>query len=233
MGLNKKNFQRFVSKEATKIDTGFISDVIHKIKNGLGGIGGFAALIDRDMQENDPNKRLIKSIQDGVKKVNEIAITLMMIVRDLEPNMERIELKSFFKEIRIPKEYTNSGRGYIIKPEINNGSIKISADPDFLQKMILYMIRFIEKVEAKVDRIFVDVVNKKRCCVEFYVSEKDESVNLDENLSRLIKSSEPLEARLYLGVAEKLVKLFNGDIYFESSRKGDKRFIIRFNCRSV
>ena len=42
--------------------------VAHEIRNPLGGIRGFAALLSRDLEEDDPRRRLVDKIQIGSKE---------------------------------------------------------------------------------------------------------------------------------------------------------------------
>jgi nitrogen-specific signal transduction histidine kinase len=55
-----------------------LTEVIHKIKNSLGGIGGFAALLERDLGPDDPRTNLAQRIQNGVVRMNDFVVDLML-----------------------------------------------------------------------------------------------------------------------------------------------------------
>lgn len=54
-----------VSREMT-------TGVAHAIRNPLGAIGGYAALLERDLQIDDPRRRLVKKIMEGVANIDKI-----------------------------------------------------------------------------------------------------------------------------------------------------------------
>jgi len=49
----------------------------HKIRNPLGGIVGFAGLLDLEMRGNDHGRRLVGKITEGVQKLNRIVSSLV------------------------------------------------------------------------------------------------------------------------------------------------------------
>ena len=71
-----------VMEESTlqpSVNQKLFADAVHSIKNSLGGIAGFAALLDRDLDSEDPKKRLTQRIQDGVMRVNDMVVSLMLL----------------------------------------------------------------------------------------------------------------------------------------------------------
>ena len=60
--------------------------IAHEVRNPIAGIGGFAALLDRDLSENDPNKNLIGKIIKGVNNLNLTVDTLLNYTRFEEIN---------------------------------------------------------------------------------------------------------------------------------------------------
>src|SRR5690606_30843741 len=58
--------------------------VAHEIRNPLGGIRGFAALLARDVVEDDPKSRLVEKILVGVKQLDRVVSDLLEYTRPLE-----------------------------------------------------------------------------------------------------------------------------------------------------
>lgn len=58
--------------------------VAHEIRNPLGGIRGFAALLARDVVEDDPKSRLVEKILIGVKQLDRVVSDLLEYTRPLE-----------------------------------------------------------------------------------------------------------------------------------------------------
>ena len=83
---------RELSEQASRVSTltalGEMSATIaHEIRNPLGGIGGFAGLLERDMDVSDPNRRLVKKIIEGVAGLNRMVTSLLNYTRPLQMNM--------------------------------------------------------------------------------------------------------------------------------------------------
>ena len=58
--------------------------VAHEIRNPLGGIRGFAALLARDVVADDPKARLVDKILIGVKQLDRVVSDLLEYTRPLE-----------------------------------------------------------------------------------------------------------------------------------------------------
>jgi PAS domain S-box-containing protein len=66
--------------------------VAHEVRNPLGGIAGFAALLDRDIPEEDERKRLVKKIIQGVEILNRTVINLLNYTRVVKLNPTEVDL---------------------------------------------------------------------------------------------------------------------------------------------
>ncbi|HEO69864.1 MAG TPA: PAS domain S-box protein, partial [Candidatus Hydrogenedentes bacterium] len=58
--------------------------VAHEIRNPLGGIRGFAALLARDIPEDDPRGRLVQKILTGTKNLDRVVNELLEYTRPVE-----------------------------------------------------------------------------------------------------------------------------------------------------
>ncbi len=58
--------------------------VAHEIRNPLGGIRGFAALLERDIDEDDPRQRLVQKIISGTKSLDAVVSELLEYTRPVE-----------------------------------------------------------------------------------------------------------------------------------------------------
>ena len=71
--------------------------VAHEVRNPLAGIGGFAALLERDLDESDPKRDLVKKIIRGVESLNETVTTLLNYTRNEEINRMQVNYSEFIK----------------------------------------------------------------------------------------------------------------------------------------
>ena len=66
--------------------------VAHEIRNPLGGIEGFASLLARDFESEDPRLRLVMKIQEGARSLNRIVTELLAFTRPVKLNYQSIEV---------------------------------------------------------------------------------------------------------------------------------------------
>jgi PAS domain S-box-containing protein len=117
--------------------------VAHEIRNPLGGIAGFAALLERDLETEDPRRRLVHKITEGVARLNRIVSSLLTYTRPLRLNVHPVNLvelveeaTAFFeidlerhrKNIRIDRHYPDAG-------------LVCRLDPEQLQQVILNLLQ--------------------------------------------------------------------------------------------
>jgi PAS domain S-box-containing protein len=75
------------------------ASVAHEIRNPLGGIGGFAGLLDRQIPADDPKKSLVKPIIEGVSRLNNIVSDLLTFTRPQKLNPVLVNLNVTISEI--------------------------------------------------------------------------------------------------------------------------------------
>jgi signal transduction histidine kinase len=68
--------------------------IAHEIRNPLGGIQGFAALLQRDVPEDDPRRRLVERILAGTKSLDRVVNELLEYTRPVEINAESVDVRS-------------------------------------------------------------------------------------------------------------------------------------------
>lgn len=72
--------------------------IAHEVRNPIAGIGGFTSLLDREIKNNDPNKKLVKKIIKGVNNLNITIDTLLNYTRFEEINKEDVNFSTFLLE---------------------------------------------------------------------------------------------------------------------------------------
>ncbi|MEK7774680.1 MAG: ATP-binding protein [Candidatus Zixiibacteriota bacterium] len=69
--------------------------VAHQVRTPLAGIGGFAQLLERDMPETDPRRKLIGKIIRGVDNLNNTVTSLLNYSRVEKLNLEEVDAVRF------------------------------------------------------------------------------------------------------------------------------------------
>jgi len=115
----------------------------HEIRNPLGGIAGFAALLERDLDVQDPRRRLVHKITEGVGRLNRIVSSLLTYTRPLRLNIHPVDFVSLVEEATAFLEI-DLGRtrdDIAINRHYPDTSPICSIDPEQFQQVILNLLQ--------------------------------------------------------------------------------------------
>ncbi len=207
----------------SKIIKRLIADVMHKIKNGLGGIGGYATLLEKEFNHDDPRIRFIKKINDGVISVNEISIKLMSLVRIRELQKEKIKIEYLFREIL--KNISNNNEEIISKlyfdKNFKGKYIEIVSDQDILGELFKNSIQFIQLIEGEISKIQVNPLKDKSLSVLIYFKKNfDNYENFSDYINNLMQESRYLHERLSFAIMQNMLDLLHGNYTTQSVNDG-------------
>lgn len=129
----------------------------HEIRNPLGGIEGFAALLKRELQK-PAQKRMAESILEGSRTLNALVSNVLEYTRPLALHFKPTDLEAFIYETA---EFARSC-GYCCEVRIEKNST-VSIDPGRMRLVLLNLIRngceagssFVEIVLTEDGRILV------------------------------------------------------------------------------
>jgi signal transduction histidine kinase len=72
--------------------------IAHEVRNPLSGIGGFAALLERDVDKNDPKSQLIQKIKRGVETLNNTVTKLLNYTRFNELSRTEVDFVGYLRQ---------------------------------------------------------------------------------------------------------------------------------------
>jgi len=119
------------------------ANVAHEIRNPLGGIGGFAALLERDIEVGDPRRNLVKKIIEGVASLNRIASNLLVFTRPIRPKKRKENLKSAIEEVveLLKVELEQEGNDIDLLINLPEDKVEILFDPELIQQVLLNVLK--------------------------------------------------------------------------------------------
>ena len=206
------------------VDQKLFADTIHTLKNGLGGIAGFAALLDRDLDTDDPKKRLVQRIQDGVIRINDLVIGLMMLVREYRPSCDKILLRSLIKDVW--EHYWHikqkDAPDILSQSEFSRSHVELYADLRLVEQMVFHAIRFVDLVGKRFRSILIMTHSEDRVNLEIGFTNGRLQSESTEGISSLITSCEPVEARLSLAIVERVAGMYDGTVSITSFSEQQK-----------
>ncbi len=234
-----------LSEQASRVSTltalGEMSATIaHEIRNPLGGIGGFAGLLERDMHIDDPNRRLVKKIIEGVAGLNRMVTSLLNYTRPFQLNLRPINIVEVVEDCLGFFEIDAGTRldDIELERQFPHTPLMCRADPEHLQQIVLNLLH--NAVQAMPDGgqltlslIEQDTRNDSRThlsrpCVAFTVSDTGMGMT-DDVKSKLFMpffTTKENGNGLGLATAKKVIEAHGGDILAESGLNSGATFII-------
>lgn len=225
------------------------ASVAHEIRNPLGGIGGFIGLLDRQIDKNDPKKKLIKPIMEGVSRLNNIVSNLLTFTRPQKVNPSKVDLHKTIDDILdfFKVSIENKNKKVEFKREFYKNEPQIYIDVQLFQQTLINIIK----------NAYEAVDNNGQICIRTSVhlpeemsdileeEEKEELVRLFSYVEIEIEDDGPgmnqeLISKLFnpffttkddgnglgLAISKKLIQLHKGDIYVDSKVGKGTKFII-------
>ncbi len=180
----------------------FFGEVIHKIKNKLGGISGFVTLLERDRAADPANALLFQKIQDGILQLNDLLISLMKVFQDHEPAFTEFDLVPLIRGTWNDFERTET-----FVPKLKNTQVELGHFPLYIlsdaeqwREMVEQLLFFGGTVMTEVKALFLRPEDTNTIQIQLIGKgnfPKEESIGGD--ISQWMTCSYfPIEARLAL-----------------------------------
>ncbi len=114
--------------------------VAHEIRNPLGGIEGFAALLARDVAEGDPRRRLVDQILLGTRSLNRVVTELLLFTRPIQYHMQLLDLRDLVESTWAFVEGQAAAQDVRLERAFPADPIRVRADPEQLRRALLNMM---------------------------------------------------------------------------------------------
>ena len=137
-----KELQEEVRRNQTLVELGeMAANIAHEMRNPLGGIGGFATLLERDLKDDPAKQKLVRRIIEGINGLNKITTDVLMYTRKLEPDFSHQNIKSLIHEtialIDIEAAQSEVNVSFVHPKE----DVDAVIDPDLIKRMILNLLK--------------------------------------------------------------------------------------------
>jgi len=225
------------------------ANVAHEIRNPLAAISGFTGLLDRQIPVDDPKKKLIKPITEGVNRLNNIVSNLLTLTRPQKLNINPCNIHHTLQDIvefyKMGISDQNKKVKFNLKFDQQEAIIK--CDIQLIQQVLTNIIKnaweAIEEkgtinISTKVNILepvsdVLDDEEKKELIrlfsdLEIYIEDSGSGID-EENLQKIFNpffSTKNEGNGLGLAICKKLIQLHKGDIHVFSKKNKGTRFII-------
>jgi PAS domain S-box-containing protein len=114
--------------------------VAHEIRNPLGAMGMWAALLERDLEPDDQKKKLVNRILEGLSRLNRIVSNLLVYSRPVKASFRPVPLQQVLHETIdfVELEAERQGSPVIVQRNWDSRSPSmVIADPEKIQQVIM------------------------------------------------------------------------------------------------
>lgn len=232
---NIKQMQNQMQHAKTLAALGEMSaTVAHEIRNPLAGIGGFAGLLERDLDSDDPRRALVKKIVQGVSSLNKIVSNLLVYTRKMELNVLRVDFVSWMEDILnyAEVEIAKENKEISIARDYGFARMEARIDPEKLQQVFLNLIfNAIQAIEGKgAITIKADLDERDFLRVAVIDDGKGIPADIQGKIFNPFFTTKEQGTGLGLAIVQRIVALHGGEIAV-ASRPGETRFEIRIDSR--
>ncbi len=119
------------------------ASVAHELRNPLGGIGGFAALLKDMLPRESVEARYVSKIIEGVDGLNKVATNLLAYTRPVEPMLQQFDLCNLLREVIsfVQIEIEQEGLPVRMLTELGPNPCDVQMDPELLRQGFLNLFK--------------------------------------------------------------------------------------------
>ncbi|HBZ01402.1 MAG TPA: hypothetical protein DEO84_08810 [candidate division Zixibacteria bacterium] len=207
--------------------------VAHEIRNPLSGIAGFTALLLRDLNKDDPRRRLVEKINQGVTSLNGIVASLLDYTRSISPVRENVDAVSVLAEAVTDLQAAQEARAHTIKIESGTAQLQANFDPQLFRMVIFNLVKNAMQASPNGGRIKLTI--KRRSSGELCLMVDDDGPGIPkDSLAKIFTPFYTTKADgtgLGLATVKKLIELHGGKVAAENRPEGGARFVVEIPDR--
>ncbi|NLP03419.1 MAG: PAS domain S-box protein [Fibrobacter sp.] len=113
--------------------------VAHEIRNPLGAMGMWAGLLERDLSAEDPRRKTLGKIIEGLSRLNKIVSNLLVYTRPIKAEFRKVQLDTILEEIVdfVQIEIERLGRKIDLKKNWEKEPVYVLADPEKIGQVVM------------------------------------------------------------------------------------------------
>lgn len=205
------------------------AQVAHEIRNPLGGIKGFASLLQRDLTEHPQMQQMATYIVEGTDNLNRLVSQILLYARPVQPHLEKIDLMHVLKELQQHVMADDTILRQNIKLVIEgNQQIPLMIDPSLFKSALLNLV--VNAAQAMPDGGTIDInVQQKQGQVILTITDTGIGIS-EEHLSKLYSpffTTKTDGNGLGLAETQKVVQAHGGRIDVSSIINQGTTFVIK------
>ena len=196
-----------------------LADATHRMKNIMGGISGFAALLSKEMDERSGDYPLVARIQENVMRLDQFLVDVMTLVRERSLHTETIDIPSTIREVCVNyyEDVNDDSFAFPFEVESSQPKIAFTADPLLIRNGFYHALHFVDLVSSKIDSLKI-ISEGSALQIRYDFACEDSLDCLKDDIVTGLGSLESIDARLSLAVSVKVIRQHGGEVLIEHER---------------
>ncbi|CCB86085.1 signal transduction histidine-protein kinase AtoS [Parachlamydia acanthamoebae UV-7] len=210
------------------------ASVAHEIRNPLGGIKGFASLLERDLSDKPELQKMAGYIVQGTDNLNRLVTQVLNYSRPLQPQFASMDLVQLLEELRLHMLVDPSVKERIdINLETDLPELWIHADMQILRSAILNLM--VNAVQAMPNHgtLTLKLIQQEELAI---IQVKDTGIGIpSENLEKIFSpffTTRPEGNGFGLAEVYKAVEIHGGDIEVHSIVQKGTEFSLKLPVKA-
>ncbi len=204
--------------------------VAHEIRNPLGGIRGYASLLQRDLIDQKPLQQMAGYVIEGTKSLESLVSSILQYARPVKIEPRSVELGAFLKQIgRFVKVDPAYPPNVLLEIHIPQEPLLAPIDPDALQACLLNLIyNAFQAMELRRGVLTISLLKPHEYLCQIDVTDTGSGIE-EEHLSQLFSPFFTTKLKgtgLGLVEAQKIVKAHGGQLEVRSQKGRGSTFTL-------
>jgi signal transduction histidine kinase len=224
-----RQLERIAERKRSLLDLGELSSTIgHEIRNPLGGIKGFASLLQNDLKDDPQKLRMIQNIIRGVDELNRTLGQILEYSRPQPLDLQETDIKALIKDLVENVQADDSVKDKAkISFNAPRGSVTASVDSKHLSQALANVILNSAQAIEEQGSITISLTETD---INIRIVIEDTGCGIEEkNLKKIFRpyfSTKAGAGGFGLAEAKKVIDAHNGKIDISSEEGKGAKFIL-------
>ena len=225
-----KALQEAVRRNQTLVELGeMAASIAHEIRNPLGGIGGFATLLERDLEGDDSKQKIVQRIIKGINDLHTLTSEVLTYTRKMEADLVSANIKQVIQESLSYIKMKAGESGVDVEYKHPKEDIEVEIDIDLFKRMMLNFLKNALQAMPDGGNLTVDL-SWQMMQNKFNLVIKDTGSGIDEeNLEKIFNPFFTTNSRgtgLGLAMVRRMVEVHGGDVSVKSNSGEGSEFTV-------
>lgn len=225
-----KALQEEIRRRQTLVELGeMAASIAHEIRNPLGGIGGFAILLERDLEGDEAKQKLVRRIIKGINDLHKLTSEVLLYTRKMEPSITPVDVKTVLQETIALIKMESEEASVDIEFTCPQEDIQVEIDIDLLKRMLINLLKNAIQAMPSGGNIFIEL-SWQLLHNRFKIVVRDTGVGIEkEHLDKIFNpffTTSSKGAGLGLAMVRRMVEIHNGAISVKSTPGDGAEFTI-------